>query len=267
MDVTSYLLGKNAGGGSTPNLQNKEITITQNTTTTVTPDAGYDGLSSVEVTTNVSGNSASNPIIDDSSQINTSANTSSVSTRVSTYVRYEQIKNYTFYNETPKKGFVFAFVRGDYELSNDLILLAETDWFVSSDNITQKLIVCWCNDVTSHTIGITLGYTGRCELWVLMVKDILTPTASNIILNTTIPSGTSTYTVSPPNKDCFYFTSSVYNVTTTNAENFDNKFGNIWLSTGGRLVFYASYDNTEKNIVIPNTSSASGIIGIQLERS
>ena len=55
--------------------------------------------------------------------------------------------------------------------------------------------------------------------------------------------------------------------TTTNAENFDNKFGNIWLSSGGRLVFYASYDNTEKNIVIPNINSASGIIGIQLERS
>ena len=55
MDVTSYLLGKQAGGGSTPALQNKSVTITENGTTNVTADTGYDGLSQVEVTTNVSG--------------------------------------------------------------------------------------------------------------------------------------------------------------------------------------------------------------------
>lgn len=54
MDITSYLLGKNAGGGD-PNLQNKSVTITENTTTTINPDSGYDGLNEVEVTTNVSG--------------------------------------------------------------------------------------------------------------------------------------------------------------------------------------------------------------------
>ena len=40
---------------TTPNLQSKSETITTNTTTTITADSGYDGLSSVEVTTNVSG--------------------------------------------------------------------------------------------------------------------------------------------------------------------------------------------------------------------
>jgi hypothetical protein len=38
-----------------PNLQSKSQTITSNTTTTITPDEGYDGLSSVKVVTNVSG--------------------------------------------------------------------------------------------------------------------------------------------------------------------------------------------------------------------
>lgn len=57
MDVFSYLLGKQQGGGS-PNLEEKEVTITTNTVTTIEPSAGYDGLSSVEVTTNVSGGSA-----------------------------------------------------------------------------------------------------------------------------------------------------------------------------------------------------------------
>lgn len=55
MDVVSYLLGKQAGGGGEVNLQEKSETITTNTTTNITPDEGYDGLSKVTVTTNVSG--------------------------------------------------------------------------------------------------------------------------------------------------------------------------------------------------------------------
>lgn len=38
---------------STPNLQNKAITINENGTQTITADSGYDGLNEVEVTTNV----------------------------------------------------------------------------------------------------------------------------------------------------------------------------------------------------------------------
>ena len=41
-----------AGGGA-PSLQSKSATYTTNGTNTITPDEGYDGLSSVDVTVNV----------------------------------------------------------------------------------------------------------------------------------------------------------------------------------------------------------------------
>ena len=43
-----------AGGGA-PSLQSKSVTYTSNGTSTITPDEGYDGLSSVDVTVDVSG--------------------------------------------------------------------------------------------------------------------------------------------------------------------------------------------------------------------
>lgn len=55
MDITSYLLGKKAGGGSPtpPKLQEKSVTVTSNGTQDITADSGYDGLDKVELTTNV----------------------------------------------------------------------------------------------------------------------------------------------------------------------------------------------------------------------
>ena len=46
-------IGSIPAGGGAPSLQYKSVTITSNGTVSVTPDAPYDGMSSVDVTVNV----------------------------------------------------------------------------------------------------------------------------------------------------------------------------------------------------------------------
>lgn len=52
-DVEDYQNADVNVSGGEVNLQSKEVTITENGTTTITPDQGYDGLSDVDVTVNV----------------------------------------------------------------------------------------------------------------------------------------------------------------------------------------------------------------------
>ena len=54
LDGMASLIESIEAGGA-PSLQSKSVTYTANGTATITPDSGYDGLSSVDVTVDVSG--------------------------------------------------------------------------------------------------------------------------------------------------------------------------------------------------------------------
>lgn len=54
-DVSNYASANVNVSTPSPTLQSKSVTITDNGTQTVSADSGYDGLSQVEITTNVSG--------------------------------------------------------------------------------------------------------------------------------------------------------------------------------------------------------------------
>lgn len=65
IDLFNLAIARKMGGGgsSKPVLQDKSLNITDNGSQTITPDTGYDGLSRVDVSVNVSGGGSSAPTV------------------------------------------------------------------------------------------------------------------------------------------------------------------------------------------------------------
>lgn len=172
-------------------------------------------------------------------------------------------RNKLFKRTSPKKGLICFFVRSNYTVPSDLVVLAETDWHINNDPLKQKLVVCWCNDLTAD-YTITQEEEARIESYNIMLKDTNIPT--NIILNTILNITDSTnlgyLEVNPTNKMCIYICSTIYNYTSENFY-FDDKF--VFSDYTERLGIFISTNNEKKRVA--TSVNSYGVIGIELEYS
>ena len=245
------------------NLQDKTVIITENTTTNVEPDTGYDGLSSVEVITSVPTSDATLLPRYDSYFFTSYIQSSSTSVGAGNVQEFSPFpaKNELFKRTTPKKGLICFFVRSNYTIPSDLVLLAETDWHISNDPIKQKLVICWCNNL-SQSYTIQQENSGRMETYSIVLKNTSVPT--NILLNTTLNITEDTnpgfLEVYPTNKMCIYICSSIYNYNDASYY-FDDKFD--FSDITERMGIFISTNNIKKRVGTNNNSY--GVIGIELE--
>lgn len=163
-----------------------------------------------------------------------------------------------FKNQTLKKGLVFFWVRYNYTVSQNVEVLAETNWFTGGGT-NQKLVVGWCDDF-SEPITVTQENVGRLCVGVIGIKK---GKYKSTILNQIIDSTT---TINPSSLTCIYILSSIYSnaIEPSRAEDF--RFVNT--SVGERTGIFLSNDNLSKEIHLVGSgvsSCPSGMIAIELD--
>ena len=161
----------------------------------------------------------------------------------------------------PSKGLIFALIRSNYTLSQELELLAESSWF-EDGGTRQKLIVCWCE---SDNASISVADASRMEIQYVQLYNAKKPTSTNVILNDVSRYNEGIDTVTPTNKMCIYCSSSIYSLAWYSKTNIPPTNAEI-IAYCERLWTFVSLDNTIKTIPRNSTSNAyTAIIGIEIE--
>ena len=166
------------------------------------------------------------------------------------------------YNLTPSgypktdNCILIAFVRSDYTLSDNLTLLAETDWFTSGD-INQKTIVALADISQSTGVSeITQASSGRMEVMMCHFMDAGEPT---VILNENNASGKEFKTATDDYFNLYAFSKVTMSSSTYSSTDFD------YFKYGTRLGFcWSDSASSSKTINIDFNNTAFGIIGIRI---
>ena len=138
--------------GSTTSLQSKSVTYTSNGTATITPDDGYDGLSSVDVTVNVSGGGGSSEYEACTVQIKGTINSGGM-------IAYTEFINGTI---TPKilyakSGISLTKYMSFNVLKNSLFCLTN----IAKNYVTTGNVVAGTTNENSH---VPFWVTGDCKI-------------------------------------------------------------------------------------------------------
>lgn len=201
--------------GSQPILQDKSIEITENGTTNIVADSGYDGLNNVEVTTNIVGGTGGVEDLDDELSIynellmTQATALNEIETALSTEGGNKLGLNIYIQSDEPvvKNGVWFKTVESDCQnvlVLEDNLKLSPTEWSLfTTDTVTNNPDgLTAVGDVIYILGGSTSGSTGTTTMRLLNtksgeVKQKLRPSSLNNIdfKSSVISIGTDIYFV------------------------------------------------------------------------